>query len=96
MTYITRVFEGLDRWLNVLLLDGALDQTISQHAASASQSGRVWGCVVCRWLSATVERDHCALTLSSAANTPRAGLLGALQLSVLFAVLTGGFWALFL
>ena len=96
MTYLTRVFEGLDRWLNVLLLDGTLDQTISEHAATAERTGRAWGCILCRWLSATVEHDHCARALSSAANTPRAGLLGALQIAVVFIALTGAFWAIFL
>lgn len=39
-------------------LNGDEDETISSRAARARDSGRRWGCYLCRWLDA-IDKDHC-------------------------------------
>lgn len=97
--YLTNLGEGLDRFLNTVLLAGRFDQTISHHAATAQASGRVWGCLLCRWLSLTVERDHCPKTLADEAVSTAAGLkalaqlvLVATALSVAYVFVLRGVW----
>lgn len=57
--------KWLNVFLNVTFLGGRPQETISVHAARARQEGARWGCVLCRWLSRTVERDHCDIVLDS-------------------------------
>lgn len=89
--WLTALGEELDTFLNVLLLwfvppATKRNQTISEHAAEAQTQKRLWGCVLCQWLSWTVERNHCGKTLRGAAMTRIAALKAGAQL-VLVAVL---------
>ena len=85
MNWLTVCGEELDCFLNALFLwfvppTTQRNQTISEHAALAKESGYVWGCVLCRWLSLTVERNHCSKTLAGVALTRIAALLAGAQL----------------
>ena len=90
-TYPGRVGEALDIFLNVLLLRGRAGQTISLHAAEDAPRER-WACWLCRWLSLTVERDHCAKTLAGESISERGGLLAGGQLIVVFLLVTRLLW----
>ena len=61
--YLKRLGIALDEALNVLLLNGDPDQTISYHAAVAEQGGKRWGCWLCWALSKAIQPRHCALQL---------------------------------
>lgn len=63
--YLSNFGEALDRLLNTLI-GGSYQQTVSQHAAIAEDKHERWACWLCAWLSATVQRNHCALTLAGA------------------------------
>lgn len=52
-------FVAIDKWLNVKLLKGNPDETITKHAARAwKEDGAIWGCVLCKLLN-LVDKDHC-------------------------------------
>jgi hypothetical protein len=59
LRYLREVFYGADHLLNALT-GGKGSQTISYRAALARNQGRVWGCVLCRWLD-KIEKDHCSI-----------------------------------
>jgi hypothetical protein len=90
-SYVWRCGEELDRFLNVTLLGGMVGETISTHSAREASSRR-WACVMCRWLSFSVEKDHCAKTLAGQSISPRGGLKAGVQLLALFLAVTGLFW----
>ena len=43
-----------------VLFAGTPFQTVSYRAAVAQRDGKPWGCLMCRFLSWAVQRDHCA------------------------------------
>jgi hypothetical protein len=90
-TYLGRVGEELDRFINVTVLDGAVGQTVSMHAAADAGQGKLWACMLCRWLSWTVETDHCRKTLQGEAVKTMTGVRAGVQLIALATVL-GGFY----
>ncbi len=53
-----------DELLNVVLFDGAYNQTLSVHAAIAARQHKRWGCILCKMLSWMVQKDHCEKTLA--------------------------------
>jgi len=61
-----RLLRDLDEEVNELApVPGALpDQTVSDHVALAAKSGATWGHLFCIFLSWTVQKDHCAVTLA--------------------------------
>ena len=63
-SYPYRLALALDESLNVLLLNGDPHDTISDHAAVAQRDGKRWGCLICSWLSRTIEERHCEKTLA--------------------------------
>ncbi len=92
--YLDRCGVMLDEFL-CALLGGPENTPISLVAAQADRQehrdGRTgWGCIVCRWLSLTVERYHCAKQLNGIATQRWAALRAGLQLAALFAVLFYG------
>ncbi len=91
-SYAGRCGEELDRLLNVALLDGSVGETVSHHAATAEKAGKRWACLLCAWLSRTVEKDHCAKTLAGESISPRAGVLAGLQLLAVALALSGAAW----
>lgn len=92
MSYFWNCGEALDQFLNVVLLDGDVGETISMHAAKSAEVPKVWACVLCRWLSWTVETNHCDKTLGNAAISRRGGLLAGMQLFAVFLALTFAMW----
>lgn len=81
-SYIRRLALALDRFLNVLLFGGTAEQTVSISAAIARRDGKVWGCVLCRWLAWTVERGHCDKALNDQDTEPAAGIRAFIQLII--------------
>ncbi len=79
MPYWKRLGVALDEFLNVLLLNGLPEQTISLHAALAELEGERWGCWLCAALNALVQKHHCIKQLSGEPMTTssaiRAGIL---------------------
>ena len=53
----------LNCFMNVLLLNGECNQTISRRTATAEQNGERWACWGCKFLHYVVEKDHCAKAL---------------------------------
>jgi hypothetical protein len=83
ISYLERLGLALDEALNVLLLNGDPDQTISYHAAVAQKDGRRWACWLCWTLARLVQPHHCALQLEAGAEPTGAALrAGALLVSV--------------
>lgn len=78
--YLTRVGTALDVLLNCVLLNGDVDQTISEHAARAQQRGARWGCCLCWWLSRTIEAAHCHRVLAGKSEHPAAAVRAGVQL----------------
>lgn len=87
--YAERVGTEFDVMINVLT-GGDLDQTVSLRAALAQRSGKRWGCLMCRALSAIVQRDHCQdqFTNTQAPWTVyvRAGIAFAIPIAAAFAI----------
>jgi hypothetical protein len=61
--YIMNVLRWLDTGINVLILLGSYNETVSERAARAREKGKTWGCVLCRILDWIV-RDHCKSSLT--------------------------------
>ena len=92
--YLDRCGYQLDCFLNALF-GGAEDTPISLAAARArlteQRQGRFgWGCVMCRWLSWTVERHHCARQIEGRPVVRWGAVVAGLQLAALFGVLFYG------
>lgn len=81
MRYVRNATIALDRFLNALLLAGEPTDTISEN--SARNRHKWWGCVLCKWLHWTVEREHCDKALLPHETPLRAGLLALVQLLAL-------------
>lgn len=92
MSYLGDLGYETDVWLNVLTA-GSRDQTVSLRTAKAAASFNFQGlhasCLLCRWLSLTVERDHCQKTLAGQTTRPTAGLRAAIE----FAIVLAAIWA---
>lgn len=52
-----RVLVGLDVAANMVFNDDEI-QTISKRAALARNTGKKWGCILCKLLD-TADKDHC-------------------------------------
>lgn len=89
-TYPGRCGEALDCGLNAVLFNGDPKESISRHSAREQKAGKRWACVMCRYLSATVEKDHCPKTLAGENISERAGLFAGLQLLALYLGITYG------
>ena len=87
--YLYHLGVLLDCALNTILLNGDPHVTISEHAADAQRDGERWGCWLCEWLSATVEKNHCANMLSGKAITRLGALRAVVQLLSVAIVLDG-------
>ncbi len=85
MTYLRHLTLSLDRFLNVVLLRGSAEQTISINAAL--NQDKKWGCYLCKWLSWTVEKDHCAKALRNEDTSPESGLKAFIQLVAVYILL---------
>ena len=86
MNYLRNTGLALDRFLNCLLLAGDPADTVSVHAAHEQANGRRWACVLCKWLSMTVERDHCTKTLADDVPTKTAASVRGLAQMILVVV----------
>lgn len=71
--YLTCVISSPGKaWHIALMIDqtcnvdanGRVDQTISDRAALARNSGRRWGCVLCRILDA-IQANHCSNSIGT-------------------------------
>lgn len=80
--YLRNIGISLDRFLNALLFAGSPDDTVSVHAANSQAQGRRWACILCRWLSWTVETNHCKKTLEDAPTKTAASLKALFQLLI--------------
>lgn len=49
--YLHRALVAFDIFVNVVLLKGQQDETISTHCWRASLEGKTWGDVMCWWLN---------------------------------------------
>ena len=72
------------------LFGGPENTPISLEAARAKDRGARWGCIMCRFLSWTVERHHCAKQLHGIAVQRWAALRAGLMLAALFGVVFYG------
>jgi hypothetical protein len=59
--YFWNILISLDQFANTVLA-GSPDETISSRAGKAMREGKVWGCLLCRFLS-LFENDHCAKSI---------------------------------
>ncbi|WP_334130154.1 hypothetical protein [Sneathiella sp.] len=55
--YFFSLFVSLSQFANTILA-GDPDETISSRAGKAKREGRVWGCLLCRFLD-LFDRKHC-------------------------------------
>jgi hypothetical protein len=60
-SYFWNILIAIDQFGNALFA-GSPDETISSRAGKAMREGKVWGCVLCRFLN-WFERDHCAKSI---------------------------------
>lgn len=49
--YYIRIFVALDKFINVILFNGQLDETISAHSARAALEGKTWGGLMLKFLN---------------------------------------------
>lgn len=49
--YYIRIWVALDKFLNVVLFNGRLDETISSHSARAALEGKTWGVFMLKFLN---------------------------------------------
>lgn len=71
--YFTRAGVALDILLNVVF-GGVPGQTISLRAAIAANAGSRPACIVCAFLSALIEKGHCAKQLAPGVEQTSAAL----------------------
>lgn len=83
-SYIDRLAYETDVWLSVAT-GGPEDETVSLRTARAAANGGRLACLFCRWLSLTVERDHCTKQLRGTVTKPA----GAVRAAVQFALAIG-------
>lgn len=55
--YFFNLFVSLSQFANTVLA-GDPDETISSRAGKARREGRIWGCLLCRFLD-LFDRKHC-------------------------------------
>jgi hypothetical protein len=84
--YLNNFGEALDRFLNAALFGGDYVETVSLHAAKSRVEKRRWACWLCAYLSLTVQRNHCDLTLEDGSMPSLSRVLALLQLMALFTV----------
>lgn len=85
---------GLDRALAAAFFHARNGETVSQRAALARIAGKRWGCVLCAFLSAVVEKDHCAKALSlDGVTASRAAIKAGIALWLLVVVASIACWA---
>ena len=90
--YADRVGYQADCLLNAVI-GGPEDQSVSLRAALARKRGARWGCVLCQWLSWTVERHHCTKQLEGRATCRWGAVLAGIQIGgVLVVGLYGWLW----
>ena len=83
-TYLQRVGLALDELLNVVLLNGRPDQTVSLNAALAERRGERWGCLLCKALAKVIEPDHCAKQFSGSPSSLMTAARLAVALTAIF------------
>lgn len=101
MSYLGDLGYEADVLLNVAT-GGTRDETVSLRTAKAASRWNFQGlhasCLLCRWLSLTVERDHCQKTLAGQTTRPTAGLRAAIEFTIvlvaIWAALHFGLWGL--
>ena len=84
--YLRNLTLALDRFLNVLLLGGRPDETISYNAAIAEKKGKKWGCYLCKFFH-WVEHHHCTKTFNNQQTGDDAGLRFLVLLLLVFYVI---------
>lgn len=62
LRYIQNIGLGVDETGNALV-GGDGHETISSRAAKAQRAGKVWGCVLCRFLN-LFQKNHCEKALN--------------------------------
>lgn len=62
--YLLNILKWLDIGVNVIVLFGASNETISERSAKARNAGRKWGCILCGLLD-KVNPGHCDNALTS-------------------------------
>lgn len=72
--YVLSFWRSVDCMCNAIAF-GDPKETISSRSAKARAAGRVWGCVLCRflgWVATKIDgkpTDHCALSLAANVGT---------------------------
>lgn len=98
MSYLNNVGYEADVFLSVLT-GGERDTTVSLRAAKEAQKHNFRGlwpsCLLCRWLSLTVERGHCQNTLANMPTKPAAAIRAAAMFAVVLGLIGGVVWCLF-
>ena len=63
LAYLMNWLRWIDEGFNVLL-GGDSNETMSSRAGKAQKNGRVWACVLCRFLD-VFQKDHCEKSINS-------------------------------
>lgn len=95
MTYWSNIAYELDVLLSVIT-GGPRDTTVSLRVAKAAQAygnkGLHPSCLLCKWLSLTVETDHCANVLADKATKPGGIIRAAAQFALVLGGIGGAAW----
>lgn len=62
LAYLMNWLRWIDEGFNVLL-GGDANETMSSRAGKAQKNGRVWACVLCRFLD-VFQKDHCLKSIN--------------------------------
>lgn len=61
--YIHNGLYWLDCGIN-WVFGGDPRETVSSRAGKAARNGRLWGCILCRFLSFILRRNHCERSIN--------------------------------
>ena len=62
LAYLMNWLRWIDEGFNVLM-GGDANETMSSRAGKAQNNGRVWACVLCRFLD-VFQKDHCEKSIN--------------------------------
>lgn len=82
---------GFDRAVAAMFMRARHGETMSYQTAVANRDAKRWGCIGCRLLGLTVEKDHCANTLLQ--NGPPTAVIASYRAGMLLLALAALFCA---
>lgn len=86
MSYFGDLAYETDVWLSVLT-GGTRDTTVSLRVAKACQAGGHTACLLCAWLSISVEKNHCQNVLADTTTKPGGVVRATLQFAIALLVI---------